>query len=322
MIGGFFSRLKDALTKTRDGIVHKVQSVIRRHEAIDEDLYEEIEAILLQADVGIEATTHLLGRLRERVREVRVTDPEEVPGILKEEMGEILSAGSENPPGLPAGPHGLELGGLQPAVIMVVGVNGTGKTTTVGKLAARFKGRGLKVVLAAADTFRAAASEQLSVWGKQTGVDVVRHGEGADPSAVAYDAIKAAQARSADVVLIDTAGRLHTKTNLMEELRKIHRVVAREIPGAPHEVLLVLDATTGQNAMQQAAQFSKAVGVTGIALTKLDGTAKGGIVIAIKHTLGIPVKLIGIGEGIDDLQAFEPQEFLDAIFNNQSNNGS
>lgn len=316
MIGGFFSRLKDALTKTRQGIVQKIQTAILGHRVIDEELYEEIEAILVQADVGVQTTAHLLERLKARVSEERVTEPSELIRLLKEEMGLVLQEGPDQAGGLPVNRWGLDTSGLKPAVIMVVGVNGTGKTTTVGKMAARFREQGLKVMMAAADTFRAAAAEQLAAWAGRVGADLVRHSEGADPSAVAFDAVKAAIARGSDVVLIDTAGRLHTKTNLMEELKKIRRVVSRELTGAPHEVLLVLDATTGQNAMQQARLFADSAGVTGIVLTKLDGTAKGGIVISIKHTLCIPVKMVGIGEDIDDLQVFSPGDFLDALFNN------
>ncbi len=283
-------------------MTERVQRLLAGRGAIDEDLYGELEAILIQADIGVDTTVKLLGRLRERVRAERVRQTEAVLPLLRDELRLILG---------PAEALRLD---ARPAVVMLVGVNGAGKTTTAGKLAAKLAGEGKKVLLAAADTFRAAAAEQLSVWAERAGAQLVRHAEGSDPAAVAFDALRAAQARGAEVVLVDTAGRLHTKSNLMEELKKITRVVAREMPGAPHEVLLVLDATTGQNALQQARLFSAAVGVTGVVLTKLDGTAKGGIVLAIRDALGIPVKLIGVGEGIEDLRPFDPEEFLTALF--------
>lgn len=301
---GFFGRLKESLTKTRQGFVEKIDNLIHRGRAIDDDLYEELEEILVQADVGVNTAMELVERTRRTVKERRLDDAGELKDILKEHIRDML--GSETAP--------LTISGETPTVIMVVGVNGVGKTTTIGKMAHQFKCEGMKVIIGAADTFRAAAIDQLEVWSERVGVDLIKHREGADPAAVAFDSLQAAKARRADLLVIDTAGRLHTKTNLMEELKKISRVLSREIPGAPHEVLLVLDATTGQNAVNQARLFGEAVGVTGIALTKLDGSAKGGIVIAIKQTLDIPVKLIGIGEGIEDLRPFSPVDFVDALF--------
>lgn len=304
LVKGLFSRLVQGLSRTREGFVKKVESLFKGKSRIDEELYEELEALLIGADVGVEASMEIVGRLRERVAEEKVTDPSALTPILKEEIKRAL--GEEAVP-LVEADHA-------PTVIMMVGVNGTGKTTTVAKLAHRFKSAGKKVVVGAADTFRAAAIDQLETWARRVGVDVVKHQEGADPAAVAYDAVASARARRADVVIIDTAGRLHTQSNLMEELKKIRRVLGKEDPTAPHEVLLVLDATTGQNAISQAKVFGGALGVTGIVLTKLDGTAKGGIVVAIRKQLGIPVKLIGSGEGMEDLRDFDPGEFVDALF--------
>jgi len=301
---GFFSKLKDSLTKTRQNLVEKIDDVIHGRKAIDEEMYEELEEALVQADVGVSTAVELVGRLRRTVRERRVNDAGELKPVLKELIREMLGEGI-----VPINASGKEL-----AVIMVVGVNGAGKTTTIGKLAYIYKSEGKKVILGAADTFRAAAIDQLEVWARRVGVDLIKHQEGSDPAAVAYDSLQAARARSADVLIIDTAGRLHTKSNLMEELKKIGRILSREMPGAPHEVLLVLDATTGQNAISQAKLFGEAAGVTGIALTKLDGSAKGGVVIAVKHSQNIPVKMIGIGEGIEDLRPFNAGEFVDALF--------
>lgn len=300
---GFFGRLKESLTKTRRGFIEKID-VLLRNRAIDEDLYEELEEILVQADVGVNTAMDLVERVRRTVKERRLDDAGELKDILKEHIRDMLGNDTAF----------LDAGSEPPTVIMVVGVNGVGKTTTIGKLAHRYKADGKKVLIGAADTFRAAAIDQLEVWSERVGVDLIKHREGADPAAVAFDSLQAAKARRADVLIIDTAGRLHTKTNLMEELKKINRVLNREIAGAPHEVLLVLDATTGQNAVNQAKLFGEAVGVTGIALTKLDGSAKGGIVIAIKQVLDIPVKLIGIGEGIEDLRPFSPVDFVEALF--------
>jgi len=298
-----FDKLKEGLAKTRQGLAETISSIIHSHGSFDEDLYEELEEVLIQADVGVNTSLELVGRLRDSVREKKLNKPEEVELSLKEELKNILNGKAEE--------FSSE---SRPLVILVVGVNGVGKTTTIGKLAYRFKNEGKKVLLAAGDTYRAAAIEQLEAWGRRTGVDVIRQQIGSDPAAVAFDALQAARARNVDVLLIDTAGRLHTKRNLMEELKKINRVMARECPGAPQEVLLILDATTGHNALSQAKLFGEAVGVTGIILTKLDGTAKGGIVVAIKNELDIPVKFIGIGEKVEDLQLFNADKFVEALF--------
>ena len=300
---GLFSKFKEGLTKTRQGFVAKIEDLISGNKKIDEEMYETLEEILIQADVGVNTAVKLVEDLRKTVRERKVEDAGQVKNILKELISGML--GTEQ--------GGISLKG-QPAAVVLIGVNGVGKTTTVGKLAYNLKKEGRKVILAAADTFRAAAIDQLEIWGKRTGCDVIKHKEGADPAAVVYDAIQAAKARRSDVLIIDTAGRLHTKTNLMEELKKIFRIISREIPTAPDEVLLVLDATTGQNAVSQAKLFAEAAGVTGIVLTKLDGTAKGGVVIGIKTELGIPVKYVGVGEQIDDLKEFNPVEFVEALF--------
>lgn len=301
---GVIARLRERLARTRDGLVGRVEALLGRKVALDDEFFEELEAILLQADVGVKATARLLRGLEARAAGARPGGgANDLMNYLKEEVLEML--GPREP--LRKAPSGT-------TVIMVVGVNGTGKTTTVGKLGYRFRREGSKVILGASDTFRAAAIEQLEIWGERAGADVIRHEEGGDPGAVAYDACQAAKARRADYVILDTAGRLHTRVNLMEELKKVRRVVEREIPGAPHEVLLVLDATSGQNAIAQARTFKDAVEVTGIALTKLDGTAKGGVVLAIREELGIPVKLVGIGEGVEDLRDFDPVEFADALF--------
>ncbi|GAW91045.1 signal recognition particle-docking protein FtsY [Calderihabitans maritimus] len=301
---GLFSRLRDRLVKTRQGLVEKISELTRRTREIDEDFFEELEAILLGADVGVEATEELIDQLRAAVKEKKLHEPEQVQEILKEKMAILL--GSEE--------QGLNIDQEPPNVVMVVGVNGVGKTTTIGKLAYQLKQQGRKVLLAAGDTFRAAAIDQLEVWAQRVGVEVIKHQEGADPAAVVYDALQAARARKTDVLIVDTAGRLHTKSNLMEELKKVRRIIEREHPGAPHEVLLVLDATTGQNALSQVKLFKEAVGVTGIVLTKLDGTAKGGVIIAISSQFNLPVKLIGIGEKLEDLRPFDPGEFVEALF--------
>ncbi len=306
-MASLFSRLKQSLTKSRQGFVERVTQLVSGRKKIDEDLFEELEEILLQADAGVSATARLLDEIRTTVKSERLKDPQQVKELLKARMEEMLDA-SEH----------LRFAESPPTVIMVVGVNGVGKTTTIGKLSFRFRQQGKRVLLAAADTFRAAAIEQLEIWAKRTGAEIVKHQQGADPAAVVFDALQAAKKREIDVVVIDTAGRLHTKKNLMEELRKIKRVTAREIPGAPHEVLLVLDATTGQNALQQARLFGEAVDVTGIALAKLDGTAKGGVVLAIKEELGIPVKLVGIGEQPEDLKDFDGREFVAALFGEEA----
>jgi len=300
-----FQRFKESLTKTRTSIVEKMESLVRGRGKIDEDLYDELEELLILADLGGSTSAKLIEGLRAEVKLRKETDPNALRDILREQMS--LMAGDELSP-LAMAPIG------QLTVIMVVGVNGVGKTTMIGKLAHLMRTDGLKVMLAAGDTFRAGAIEQLLQWGDRAGVEVIRHQTGSDPAAVIYDAIAAAKARRVDVLLCDTAGRLHTKSNLMDELNKVVRVVQREIPEAPHEVLLVLDATTGQNALVQAKLFMKTAGVTGLVLTKLDGTAKGGIVIAIRNELGLPVKYVGLGEQIDDLQPFQPASFIDALF--------
>ncbi|GIX07781.1 MAG: signal recognition particle-docking protein FtsY [Candidatus Poribacteria bacterium] len=301
---GFFQRLRAGLSKTRQALVGPLAGLLQRGRRVDETLFEELEEVLIRADVGVQTTLYLLDRLREEARRRGIRDAADLETVLKEEILNLL--GRE--------PEPIELSRARPFVLMVVGVNGVGKTTTIGKLAARYKGEGKRVLIAAGDTFRAAAIDQLEVWAQRAGAELIKQHEGADAAAVVYDAIQAAKARNADLLIVDTAGRLHTKKNLMRELEKIGRVAAREVAGAPHEVLLVLDATTGQNAVQQAREFREIVPVTGIALTKLDSSAKGGIVIAVRHELGIPVKLIGIGERIDDLRTFDPQAFVEALF--------
>jgi len=301
---GLFNRLKDGLTRTRSSFMARIDHLLSSHKRIDEDLFEELEEVLIQADVGVETTLRLVDQVRAKVETERVTDPTTLRPILQQTILDILSAHTGT----------LTLADTSPAVIMVVGVNGAGKTTTIGKLAYRFKSQGLEVLLGAADTFRAAATEQLEIWADRVGVDLVKHQPGADPAAVAFDTIQAGRARQCDVVMIDTAGRLQTKANLMRELGKIGRVIERELDGQSAEVLLVVDATAGQNALSQAKLFSEAVDVSGLVLTKLDGTAKGGIIVAIAAELGIPVKLICIGEAYDDLRDFEPDEFVTALF--------
>lgn len=303
---GFLKRLKEGLARTREGLVRRIDQAIRRYDCIDEDLLEEIESILLQTDVGVETTTKIIDGLRRRTVEARTKNPADIQGLLREEMVRILE--QHQAPVEAPDAH-------RPHVILVVGVNGTGKTTTIGKMAARYGREGKKVLIAAGDTFRAAAIEQLEVWAHRAEADLVRHQPGADPAAVAFDALQAAQARQADILIIDTAGRLHTKANLMEELKKIKRTLGKQQEGVPHETLIVLDGTTGQNALSQARIFHEALGgLTGIVLTKLDGTAKGGIVLSISDRLSIPVRMIGVGESIDDLQDFSPRGFVDALF--------
>ncbi|MEJ2201157.1 MAG: signal recognition particle-docking protein FtsY [Desulfuromonadaceae bacterium] len=298
-----FERMRLGLSKTQNARVGRIDSLLRGSQRIDADLLENLEEILVTADFGVQTTQDLIQSLEQRaVKEDLAVDA--LRGALQEEIRQRLK--------LEVAP--LDLTQAKPLVIMVVGVNGVGKTTTIGKLAHQFTSQGKKVVLGAGDTFRAAAAEQLTIWGERAGVDVIRHAEGADPAAVAFDAAKAALSRKADLLILDTAGRLHTKVNLMEEMKKIRRVLAREIPEAPHETLLVLDATTGQNALIQARLFMEAVQITGIALTKLDGTAKGGMVVAIGSELGLPVRYVGIGEGIEDLRPFDPDVFVDALF--------
>jgi fused signal recognition particle receptor len=299
---GFFDRLKESLTKTRKSFVGKVESILTGRK-IDEAALEELEEILIMSDVGTKAASEIMTVIREKARKGEANDVDSVRDLLKREMTEMLGD-----------PHPIAIFGNKPFVILAVGVNGVGKTTTIGKLASRFRSQGLSVLLAAGDTFRAAGIEQLEIWSQRADTQFVKHQKGSDPAAVAFDAVVAAQSRNIDALIIDTAGRLHTKSNLMEELKKVRRSIDKAMPGAPQEILLVVDATTGQNAIRQAELFNEAVGITGIALTKLDGTAKGGIIFAVKKGLGIPVRLIGIGEGIDDLRDFEPKEFVEALF--------
>ncbi|CAM3354474.1 signal recognition particle-docking protein FtsY [Marinicrinis lubricantis] len=301
------NKFKDGLTKTRSAFVEKVEDLITRRKKIDEEFYEELEEILITADVGVGTVMELIDQLRKEVRARKIEDPVDLQPVLSEKLVDLLKGEGEEDSQLRLNPSGL-------TVILFVGVNGVGKTTTIGKLAHRFKQEGKQVVLAAGDTFRAGAIEQLEVWGERVGAPVIKQQAGSDPAAVIYDALKAAQNRGADILLCDTAGRLQNKVNLMEELSKIYRVIQREIPDAPHEVLLALDATTGQNALSQAKLFGEKTGVTGLVLTKLDGTAKGGIAIAIRQELNIPVKLVGLGEKMDDLQDFDSEQFVHALF--------
>lgn len=304
-MAGFFGRLKEQLGKTRSNLVDGVKSVFSGRLRIDEDVFSDLEAVMIQADMGVETSLQIIDDMRKAARERKLEKPEDLYEVMKEELVKLLDPGD----------HVLHWDAAEkPHVTLIAGVNGSGKTTTTGKLAAKLIAENRKVMLGAADTFRAAAVEQLTIWSERTGAEIIKHGDGADPASVAFDATDAACARGADNLLIDTAGRLHTKVNLMEELKKIQRVVAKRLPGAPHQVLLVLDATTGQNAVQQARIFTEALLVDGIVLTKLDGTAKGGSVIAIQKELGIPIKLIGVGEGVNDLQPFDPKEFVDALF--------
>lgn len=300
---GFFERLKDGLQKTRKNFTERIEVLVGMSAEIDDDFLDELEMILLSADVGAKTTEKLIEAVRQAARKKEIKGTEDVVPFLKKYLTQMLTEEGQR----------TRISGT-PTVILVVGVNGVGKTTTIGKLANYFHLLNYKVMIAAADTFRAAASEQLEIWGKRAGCDVIKHAEGADPAAVVFDAMKAAIARKADILFIDTAGRLHNKANLMNELEKIHRVIKREIPEAPHETFLVLDATTGQNAITQAKVFMETANVTGVVLTKLDGTAKGGVVIAIREELGLPVKWIGVGEGIMDFRPFEPEKFVDALF--------
>ncbi len=300
---GFFERLKEGLQKTRKGITEKLDQVLVSFGVINEELFDELEEVLITSDIGIETAMNVMTGLRKRVRDNKVTNPAAVKGLLKDQLEEMLGSGSA---GLQIEPS--------PAVITVIGVNGVGKTTSIGKIASMLKKDGKRVLLAAGDTFRAAAIDQLQVWSDRVGVDIIKQAEGSDPAAVIYDAVQAAKARKADVLICDTAGRLHTKKNLMEELKKVSRIIDREMPGARRETLLVLDATTGQNAVSQAKTFSESAEISGIILTKLDGTAKGGIVISISSELNIPVKLIGVGEKLEDLQPFNSKEFVEALF--------
>ncbi|WP_335617858.1 signal recognition particle-docking protein FtsY [Clostridium formicaceticum] len=299
-----FARLKEGLSKTKKGITDKIDVLIKSYQKIDEELFEELEEILITADLGVNTTMEVIDDLRDTIKERKITDPQEIRKLLQEKLAEILDK-------LASSDLNIE---PTPSIILVVGVNGVGKTTSIGKIAHKLKNQGKKVLLAAGDTFRAAAIDQLKIWGDRVGVDVIKHQEGSDPAAVIYDAIQAAKARSVDVLICDTAGRLHNKKNLMNELGKVFKVVEREFPQATKEVLLVLDATTGQNAIQQAKTFKEVANISGLVLTKLDGTAKGGIVVAISKELNIPVKLIGVGEQMEDLQEFSSEAFVKALF--------
>lgn len=300
-------KFKEGLTKTRDSFSGRVNDLVARYRKVDEDFFEELEEILIQADVGFETVMELIEELKMEVKRKNIQDPAEVQSVISEKLVEIYETGDDASPELNIQEEGL-------TVLLFVGVNGVGKTTTIGKLAHKFKAEGKNVVLAAGDTFRAGAIEQLEVWGERVGVDVIKQGAGSDPAAVMFDAIQAAKSRNADILICDTAGRLQNKVNLMKELEKVKRVIEREVPGAPHEVLLVLDATTGQNALIQAKTFKEATNVSGIVLTKLDGTAKGGIVLAIRNELGIPVKFVGLGEKMDDLQEFNAEQYVYGLF--------
>lgn len=302
-MGGFFSRLKEGLSKTRDNIVNGIDSVFNGFSAIDEDFYEELEEILIMGDIGVNATGDILERLRRQVKENHIKEPAQCKELLIQSIKEQMQVGET----------AYDFEKLQ-SVILIIGVNGVGKTTSVGKLAGILKDQGRKVLIAAADTYRAAAGEQLAEWANRAGVDMIGGAEGADPASVVYDAVNAAKARHADVLLCDTAGRLHNKKNLMEELKKINRIIDKEFPDAHRENLVVLDGTTGQNALNQAREFGEVADLTGIILTKMDGTAKGGIAVAIQSELAIPVKYIGVGETIEDLQKFDSEQFVNALF--------
>lgn len=304
MFGKLFNNLKSGLTKTRNALTDKINEALNLAVSIDDDLYEELEEILIMADIGMDTTMEIIEKLKDKIRKEKINDVELVRPALKSVIAEMMKAGSENENDTNA----------EKEVILVIGVNGVGKTTSIGKLAAMNKAEGKKVLLAAADTFRAGAIDQLVVWSERAKVDIVKHGEGSDPAAVVFDAINASKSRGVDLLICDTAGRLHNKKNLMAELGKINRIIDRELSDAHKETLLVLDGTTGQNAVIQAKQFMEVCPIDGIILTKLDGTAKGGVVISIKNTLNIPVKYIGVGEGIDDLQAFDPESFVEALF--------
>ena len=303
---GFFSKIKDGLKKTKESMVKKMQKVVNSFTKIDEELFEQLEETMIMSDMGVETSVQICDELRKRIKERGITDPSVIMELIQEIVAEMMGDDIE-----------LDLSS-KPSVIMVIGVNGAGKTTTIGKMCHQFINDGKKVVVAAADTFRAAAIDQLQVWTDRAGADIVKHAEGSDPASVVFDAIAAAKARNCDVLICDTAGRLHNKKNLMDELAKMNRIIEREAPDSSKEVLLVLDATTGQNAVNQARLFKEVAPISGIVLTKLDGTAKGGIVISIKNELGIPVKLIGVGEKIDDLQPFNSRDFVRALFESTS----
>ncbi|MGR6340229.1 signal recognition particle-docking protein FtsY [Priestia megaterium] len=302
-------KFKDGLSKTRNSFSERVNDLVSRYRQVDEEFFEELEEILISADVGVATVLDLIDDLKSEVKRRNIKDPQDVQAVISEKLIDIYESGEEQ-----IGELNMQQNDL--TVILFVGVNGVGKTTTIGKIAHKFKQEGKKVVMAAGDTFRAGAIEQLEVWGERVGVDVIKQSAGSDPAAVMYDAVQSAKARKADVLLCDTAGRLQNKVNLMKELEKVKRVIEREIPGAPHEVLLVLDATTGQNALSQAKTFSEATNVTGIVLTKLDGTAKGGIVLAIRNELKLPVKFVGLGEKVDDLQPFDTEQYIYGLFVN------
>jgi fused signal recognition particle receptor len=303
---GFFEKLKKSLSKTHQGLVEQIDRLVLGKKTIDQDLLDELEGILFAADLGVKASGQLIEGVHQGLKRGELKEPEKVKDFIKQEILRILQAGEK--------PLSIDFSQIKPFVFMVVGVNGVGKTTTIGKIAHQYSSQGKKVLIGAADTFRAAAVEQLQIWANRAGADLIKQSKGTDPSAVAFDSIHAAKARNIDLVFIDTAGRLHTKVNLMEEVKKVKRIIGRECPGAPHEVLLVLDATTGQNAISQAQLFNEAIGVTGIVLAKLDGTAKGGIIIGITQELNIPIRFIGVGEGIDDLREFNASEFVQALF--------
>lgn len=299
---GFFNKIKEGLKKTRDAVIGQIDSMLKSFTKIDDELFEELEELLVMGDVGVPTAEKICEELKKKVKKEGIKNPNEIHRLLEETVSDMLRGGEE-----------LDLS-TTPSIILVIGVNGVGKTTTIGKLANHLTKQGKKVILAAGDTFRAAAIEQLEIWADRSHCEIIKQNEGSDPAAVIYDAISAAKARHADVIICDTAGRLHNKKHLMDELAKINRIIDRELPDASKEKLLVLDATTGQNAVNQAEQFSLATGITGIVLTKLDGTAKGGVVLAIKEGLGIPVKYIGVGEQIDDLQPFDAEDFARALF--------
>ncbi|MBR4450568.1 MAG: signal recognition particle-docking protein FtsY [Clostridia bacterium] len=303
---GFFNKLNKGLKKTRDNMSGAINSALYGKNEIDDEFYDDLEEILIMADVGITTAEEIVSRLRDAVFKKNLHKAKDVQKEIENIVSDILSGGEE-----------VDMITI-PSVILVIGVNGVGKTTSIGKLAAMFKSEGKKVILGAADTFRAAAIDQLEIWADRAGVDIVKHKEGADPAAVVYDTIEAGKARNADIIICDTAGRLHNKKNLMEELSKIYRIMDRQLPYADREILLVLDATTGQNAIQQAKEFMEAAEITGIILTKLDGTAKGGVVLAIKNDLKVPVKFIGVGEGIDDMRAFNPKDFAESLFSEKT----
>ena len=303
---GLFEKLKGGLAKTHQGFVEKIDQLLAGRKSIDQDLLDELEALLFSADLGVKTSSQLIEGVQRGLKKGELQEPERVKDFIRQEISRILQMGEK--------PLSIDFSQTKPFLFMVVGVNGVGKTTTIAKIAHQYSSQGKKVLIGAADTFRAAAVEQLEVWATRVNADLIKHSKGSDPSAVAFDSVHAAKARNVDLVFIDTAGRLHTKVNLMEELKKIKRIIAREYPGAPHEILLVLDATTGQNAISQAQLFHEAIGITGIALTKLDGTAKGGIIIGITDELKIPIRYIGVGEGMDDLREFNASEFVQALF--------